>query len=159
MNLHVSRNGSLAILLAEGRIGWDSSRLMDTRVRTLVQGEVTHIVFQLEVDFLSSGAIGVLVYYLRNLQKSKGDIFLVASRPYVKELLQGILGHPAQHNAVRRPSNFRPGRAQRPRVADHRDQPDDHPPFARHDAQRAAAQQQQVEHEEDSLHGMAAQRG
>ncbi len=90
MNLHVSRIGSLAILLAEGRIGWDSSRLMDTRVRTLVQGEVTHLVFQLEVDFLSSGAIGVLVYYLRNLQKSKGDIFLVASRPYVKELLQSI---------------------------------------------------------------------
>ncbi len=90
MNLHVSRIGSLAILLAEGRIGWDSSRLMDTRVRTLVQGEVTHLVFQLEVDFLSSGAIGVLVYYLRNLQKSKGDIYLVASRPYVKELLQSI---------------------------------------------------------------------
>jgi len=90
MNLHVSKIGSLAILLAEGRIGWDSSRLMDTRVRTLVQEDVTHIVFQLEVDFLSSGAIGVLVYYLRNLQKSKGDIFLVASKPYVKELLQSI---------------------------------------------------------------------
>jgi anti-anti-sigma factor len=90
MNLHVSRNGSLAILLAEGRIGWDSSRLMDTRVRTLVQDDVKHIVFQLEVDFLSSGAIGVLVYYLRNLQKSKGDIYLVASKPYVKELLQAI---------------------------------------------------------------------
>ncbi|MEN9353298.1 MAG: hypothetical protein RL318_623 [Fibrobacterota bacterium] len=90
MNLHVSRNGTLAILLAEGRIGWDSSRLMDTRVRTLVQDDVTHIVFQLEVDFLSSGAIGVLVYYLRNLQKSKGDIYLVAAKPYVKELLQSI---------------------------------------------------------------------
>ncbi len=90
MNLHVSRAGHLAILLAEGRIGWDSSRLMDSRVRTLVQDGVNHIVFQLEVDFLSSGAIGVLVYYLRNLQKSQGDIYLVASKPYVRELLQSI---------------------------------------------------------------------
>ena len=90
MNLHMTRTGDLAILITEGRIGWNSSRLLDSRVRALVKEGVHHVVFQLDVDFLSSGAIGVLVYYLRSLQKVGGDIYLVTSSPYVYELLDSI---------------------------------------------------------------------
>lgn len=90
MNLHMTRTGNLAILIIEGRIGWNSSRLLDSRVRALVKEGVHHVVFQLNVDFLSSGAIGVVVYYLRSLQKVGGDIFLVTSSPYVYELLDSI---------------------------------------------------------------------
>jgi anti-anti-sigma factor len=90
MNLHMTKTGDVAILIIEGRIGWNSSRLLDGRVRALVKEGVRHVVFQLDVDFLSSGAIGVVVYYLRSLQKAGGDIFLVTSRPYVYELLDSI---------------------------------------------------------------------
>ncbi len=90
MKLQTSKVEDFAILVASGRIGWNSSRILDRHVQDLVRDGVRNVVFKLDVDFLSSGAIGVLVYYLRSLQKAGGDIFLVTSNAYVYELLDAI---------------------------------------------------------------------
>lgn len=46
-----------------------------------------------QVDFLSSGAIGVLVYHLRRLQGGQGDVFVIARNEYVLYLFRTIGFH------------------------------------------------------------------
>lgn len=94
MKLTIARIDDLSIFRIGGKVGWESSRLLDREVREAVEGKTKYLVFDLdEVEFLSSGAIGVLVYHLRKLQGGNGDIFVLTSNQYVMYLFRTIGFH------------------------------------------------------------------
>lgn len=94
MKLTIARIDDLSIFRIGGKVGWESSRLLDREVRTAVEEKTKYLVFDLdEVEFLSSGAIGVLVYHLRKLQGGHGDIFVLTSNQYVMYLFRTIGFH------------------------------------------------------------------
>ncbi len=94
MKLTIARIDDLSIFRIGGKVGWESSRLLDREVRLAVEGNTKFLVFDLdEIEFLSSGAIGVLVYHLRKLQGGNGDIFVVTSNQYVMYLFRTIGFH------------------------------------------------------------------
>lgn len=94
MKLTIARIDDLSIFRIGGKVGWESSRLLDREVREAVEGKTRFLVFDLdEIEFLSSGAIGVLVYHLRKLQGGNGDIFVLTANQYVMYLFRTIGFH------------------------------------------------------------------
>ncbi len=94
MKLTIARIDDLSIFRIGGKVGWESSRLLDREVRTAVESKTKYLVFDLDdIEFLSSGAIGVLVYHLRKLQGGNGDIFVLTSNQYVMYLFRTIGFH------------------------------------------------------------------
>ncbi|HQF56167.1 MAG TPA: STAS domain-containing protein [Fibrobacteria bacterium] len=94
MKLTIARIDDLSIFRIGGKVGWESSRLLDREVRAAVESKTKYLVFDLDdIEFLSSGAIGVLVYHLRKLQGGNGDIFVLTSNQYVMYLFRTIGFH------------------------------------------------------------------
>lgn len=94
MKLTIARVREAFVFRIRGKVGWESSRLLDREVRQSVEDGGRFLVFDLDgIEFLSSGAIGVLVYHLRRLQNGKGDIFVVTSNNYVLYLFKTIGFH------------------------------------------------------------------
>ncbi|HNY31816.1 MAG TPA: STAS domain-containing protein [Fibrobacteria bacterium] len=94
MKLTIARASETCIFRIQGKVGWESSRLLDREVRQSVEQGGRFLVFDLDgIEFLSSGAIGVLVYHLRRLQSGKGDIFIVTANNYVMYLFRTIGFH------------------------------------------------------------------
>ena len=94
MKLTIARIDDLSLFRIGGKVGWESSRVLDREVRQAVEDKTRFLVFDLdEIEFLSSGAIGVLVYHLRKLQGGQGDIFVVTSNQYVMYLFRTIGFH------------------------------------------------------------------
>jgi anti-anti-sigma factor len=94
MKLTIARIDDLSIFRIGGKVGWESSRLLDSEVREAVEAKTKFLVFDLDdIEFLSSGAIGVLVYHLRKLQGGNGDIFVLTSNQYVMYLFRTIGFH------------------------------------------------------------------
>ncbi len=94
MKLAIARIDDLSIFRIGGKVGWESSRLLDREVRAAVESKTKYLVFDLDdIEFLSSGAIGVLVYHLRKLQGGNGDIFVLTSNQYVMYLFRTIGFH------------------------------------------------------------------
>jgi len=94
MKLTIARVENTAIFQVGGKVGWENSRVLDREVREAIKSGSRFLVFDLDsVQFLSSGAIGVLVYHLRKLQGAMGDIFVVTSNSYVLYLFRTIGFH------------------------------------------------------------------
>jgi len=94
MKLTIARVGDASIFRIGGKVGWESSRRLEHEVRDAIGTGTRFLVFQLDtVQFLSSGAIGVLVYHLRKLRGGAGDIFVVTTNSYVLYLFQTIGFH------------------------------------------------------------------
>ena len=94
MKLTIARIDDLSIFRIGGKVGWESSRLLDREVREAVETKTKYLVFDLDdIEFLSSGASGVLVYHLRKLQGGNGDIFVLTSNQYVMYLFRTIGFH------------------------------------------------------------------
>jgi|GEM_PF-1265196 len=94
MKLTIARVENAAVFQVGGKVGWENSRLLDREVRDTIKSGARFLVFDLDaVQFLSSGAIGVLVYHLRKLQDVVGDIFVVTSNNYVLYLFRTIGFH------------------------------------------------------------------
>jgi len=94
MKLTIARSENTAVFQIGGKVGWENSRVLDREVREAIKSGSRFLVFDLDaVQFLSSGAIGVLVYHLRKLQGGMGDIFVVTSNNYVLYLFRTIGFH------------------------------------------------------------------
>lgn len=94
MKLTIARVENTSVFQIGGKVGWENSRVLDREVREAIKGGSRFLVFDLDaVQFLSSGAIGVLVYHLRKLQGGLGDIFVVTSNNYVLYLFRTIGFH------------------------------------------------------------------
>lgn len=94
MKLTIARVESTAVFQIGGKVGWENSRVLDREVREAIKSGARFLVFDLDsVQFLSSGAIGVLVYHLRKLQGGMGDILVVTSNNYVLYLFRTIGFH------------------------------------------------------------------
>jgi anti-anti-sigma factor len=94
MKLTIARFENVAVFQIGGKVGWENSRVLDREVRESIKSGSRFLVFDLDsVQFLSSGAIGVLVYHLRKLQGGMGDIFVVTSNNYVLYLFRTIGFH------------------------------------------------------------------
>lgn len=94
MKLTIARESDSFVFRIQGKVGWESSRLLDREVRQSVDLGGRFLVFDLDgIEFLSSGAIGVLVYHLRRLQSGQGDIYIVTSNNYVMYLFRTIGFH------------------------------------------------------------------
>lgn len=94
MKLTIARVESVAVFRIGGKVGWENSRVLDREVRQAIEDGTRYLVFDLDlVQFLSSGAIGVLVYHLRKLQGDMGDILVVTSNSYVLYLFKTIGFH------------------------------------------------------------------
>lgn len=91
MLLHVTRNGETAMIRVSGKVGWENSRVLDRQVETIVQSGVRRLVFDLgEVEFLSSGAIGVISYNWRRMKELSGEILVLRPNDYVLYLFRSV---------------------------------------------------------------------
>lgn len=91
MLLHVTRNEETALVRISGKVGWENSRVLDRQIETLVQAGVRRLVFHLaEVDFLSSGAIGVVSYNWRRMKELEGELLVVEPNDYVVYLFRSV---------------------------------------------------------------------
>jgi anti-anti-sigma factor len=91
MELRITYNESIALLIVKGKIGWDNSRILDAQIHKMVDKGCSHIIFNLdEVSFLCSGGIGALMYNMKKVQGSGGDIYIVSSSDYIQFLFATI---------------------------------------------------------------------
>lgn len=91
MLLHVTRNGETALIRVSGKVGWENSRVLDRQVDTVVQSGVRRLVFDLgDVEFLSSGAIGVVSYNWRRMKELSGEILILRPNDYVLYLFRSV---------------------------------------------------------------------
>jgi anti-anti-sigma factor len=91
MELRITYNESIALLIVKGKIGWDNSRILDAQIHKMVDKGCSHIIFNLdEVSFLCSGGIGALMYNMKKVQGTGGDIYIVSSSDYIQFLFATI---------------------------------------------------------------------
>lgn len=91
MELKITHNTRIALFIVKGKIGWDNSRILDTQIHKMVEMGCSHIIFNLdEVTFLCSGGIGALIYNMKKVQESGGDIFVVSNSEYIQFLFATI---------------------------------------------------------------------
>jgi anti-anti-sigma factor len=91
MELRITHNDSIALMIVKGKIGWDNSRILDAQIHKMVDKGCSHIIFNLdEVSFLCSGGIGALMYNMKKVQGSGGDIYIVSSSDYIQFLFATI---------------------------------------------------------------------
>jgi len=91
MLLHVTRSEETVLVRVSGKVGWENSRVLDRQIETLVQGGARRLVFHLaEVDFLSSGAIGVVSYNWRRMKELDGELLIVEPNDYVLYLFRSV---------------------------------------------------------------------
>ena len=91
MELRITSNDSIALFIVKGKIGWDNSRILDAQIHRMVDKGCSHIIFNLdEVTFLCSGGIGALMYNMKKVQESGGDIYIVSSSDYIQFLFATI---------------------------------------------------------------------
>jgi anti-anti-sigma factor len=91
MELRITSNDKIALFIVKGKIGWDNSRILDTQIHKMVEKGCSHIIFNLdEVTFLCSGGIGALVYNMKKVQETGGDIYIVSTSDYIQFLFATI---------------------------------------------------------------------
>lgn len=91
MELRITHNESIALMIVKGKIGWDNSRILDAQIHKMVDKGCSHIIFNLdEVSFLCSGGIGALMYNMKKVQSAGGDIYIVSSSDYIQFLFATI---------------------------------------------------------------------
>jgi anti-anti-sigma factor len=91
MELRITYNESIALMIVKGKIGWDNSRILDAQIHKMVDKGCSHIIFNLdEVSFLCSGGIGALMYNMKKVQGTGGDIYIVSSSDYIQFLFATI---------------------------------------------------------------------
>lgn len=91
MELRINSNGQIALFVVKGKIGWDNSRILDSQIHKMVEKGCTHIVFNLdEVTFLCSGGIGALIFNMKKVQETDGDIYVVSNSDYIQFLFATI---------------------------------------------------------------------
>jgi anti-anti-sigma factor len=91
VELKITSNSQIALMIVKGKIGWDNSRVLDTQIHKLVEKGCSHIIFNLdEVSFLCSGGIGALIFNMKKVQENGGDIFVVSSSDYIQFLFATI---------------------------------------------------------------------
>jgi anti-anti-sigma factor len=91
MELRINSNSQIALFVVKGKIGWDNSRILDSQIHKMVEKGCTHIVFNLdEVTFLCSGGIGALIYNMKKVQETGGDIYIVSNSDYIQFLFATI---------------------------------------------------------------------
>lgn len=91
MELRITSNEKISLFIVKGKIGWDNSRILDTQIHKMVEKGNTHIIFNLdEVTFLCSGGIGALVYNMKKVQETGGDIYIVSTSDYIQFLFATI---------------------------------------------------------------------
>ena len=91
MELKITHNTQIALFIVKGKIGWDNSRILDSQIHKMVEMGCSHIIFNLdEVTFLCSGGIGALIYNMKKVQETGGDIFVVSNSEYIQFLFATI---------------------------------------------------------------------
>ena len=91
MELRITSNDKIALFIVKGKIGWDNSRILDAQIHRMVDKGCSHVIFNLdEVTFLCSGGIGALMYNMKKVQGSGGDIFIVSTSDYIQFLFATI---------------------------------------------------------------------
>lgn len=91
MELKITSNSTIALFIVKGKIGWDNSRILDSQIHKMVEKGCSHIMFNLdEVTFLCSGGIGALIFNMKKVQETGGDIFIVSNSDYIQFLFATI---------------------------------------------------------------------
>ncbi len=91
MELRITSNSKVALFIVKGKIGWDNSRILDSQIHKMVEKGCSHIIFNLdEVTFLCSGGIGALIYNMKKVQETGGDIYIVSASDYIQFLFATI---------------------------------------------------------------------
>jgi anti-anti-sigma factor len=91
MELKITSNSQIALFIVKGKIGWDNSRILDSQIHKMVEKGCSHIIFNLdEVTFLCSGGIGALIFNMKKVQETGGDIFVISNSDYIQFLFATI---------------------------------------------------------------------
>lgn len=79
------------IVKLKGKIDWENARILDQKIKELIDEGFCHIVFNLdEVTFICSGGIGALVYNLNKIKKENGAIYLISSNEYINFIFETL---------------------------------------------------------------------
>ena len=91
MELRITSNSQIALFIVKGKIGWDNSRILDAQIHKMVEKGCTYVIFNLdEATFLCSGGIGALIFNMKKVQETGGDIFIVSNSDYIQFLFATI---------------------------------------------------------------------
>mgnify|MGYP006299901005 CR=1 FL=1 len=91
MELSVTQVGIYKVIKVAGKIDWEHARVLDRKIREVIDSGVYHIVFNLdEVTFICSGGIGALVYNLNKVKANKGAIYVISSNDYVNYIFETL---------------------------------------------------------------------
>lgn len=89
--IKVTEKNSYWIVELSGTIGWESSATLDATLTELIEDGHLHIIFKLDkVEFICSGAIGLIIYTFRKLEKLGGSTHIVSSNQYVNYIFETL---------------------------------------------------------------------
>jgi anti-sigma B factor antagonist len=91
LELAVTEIKTFKIIKINGKVDWESARLLDKEIQQLIDTGNSQIVFNLdEVTFICSGGIGALVYNLNKVKKMGGAMYIISSNEYVNYILETL---------------------------------------------------------------------
>lgn len=91
MELRITSNSQVALFIVKGKIGWDNSRILDAQIHKMVEKGCIYVIFNLDAaTFLCSGGIGALIFNMKKVQETGGDIFIVSNSDYIQFLFATI---------------------------------------------------------------------
>lgn len=87
MNITESKQGSVTVLLAEGKLDSVSSPDLDRRMATLIEDGVRQITVDLSgVDYISSAGLRVFLSAAKRLKQAQGKLALAAPSNQVQQI-------------------------------------------------------------------------
>ncbi|NLD99623.1 MAG: STAS domain-containing protein [Fibrobacter sp.] len=91
MKLSVTEISKCKIVKPSGRIDWESARILDKQIQSIIDSGFFHIAFNLDdVTFICSGGIGALVYNLNKVKKTGGAIYIISSNEYINYIFETL---------------------------------------------------------------------
>jgi anti-anti-sigma factor len=91
LELTVTELNGFTIIKINGKVDWESARILDKKIHELIDAGSKHVVFNLdEVTFICSGGIGALVYNLNKVKKQGGAMYIISSNEYVNYILETL---------------------------------------------------------------------
>ncbi len=91
MKLDITSKDKFKIVSISGKVDWESARLLDHKIKTIIEEGFYHIVFDLNnVKFICSGGIGALIYNLNKVKEMGGAIYLISSNEYVNYIFETL---------------------------------------------------------------------
>lgn len=87
MNTRIEKNGNQAIAYFEGRLDTPSAPVVETEVKTLMEGDINDATIDCsQLSYISSSGLRILITLNKYFTKSGGQLTIKALSPEIKEI-------------------------------------------------------------------------